>query len=97
VIENIFATEDELYKAVSDLIQKEKADLASKEVLRYRGALWEGYSLCQQRITHNFRGLKKPPESREAFQIYLHLYWVEIINQLINFYLISIHHLVLGK
>lgn len=43
-IENIFTTEDELYKAVSDVIQEEKADAATKEVLRYREALWEGFS-----------------------------------------------------
>ena len=30
-IENIFTTEDELYKAVSGLIQEEKADSATKE------------------------------------------------------------------
>lgn len=43
-IENIFTTEDELYKAVSDTIQEEKADAATKEVLRYREALWQGFS-----------------------------------------------------
>lgn len=43
-IENIFTTEDELYKAVSDLIKEETANLATKEVLRYREALWGGYN-----------------------------------------------------
>ena len=42
-IENIFTTEDELYKAVSDTIQEKHANPATKEVLRYREALWEGY------------------------------------------------------
>jgi Fic family protein len=42
-IENIFTTEDELYKAISDSAQEEKADPATKEVLRYREALWAGY------------------------------------------------------
>ncbi|MEZ4996838.1 MAG: Fic/DOC family N-terminal domain-containing protein [Bacteroidales bacterium] len=42
-IENIFTTEDELYKAVSDTKNEENADLAVKEVLRYREALWAGY------------------------------------------------------
>ncbi|MGF7079038.1 Fic family protein [Mucilaginibacter sp. UYCu711] len=41
-IENIFTTDDELYKAFSD--QKyQLAQGASKEVLRYREALWAGY------------------------------------------------------
>lgn len=48
-IENIFTTEDELYKAVSDLIQEEKADVATKEVLRYREALWEGYAKMNEK------------------------------------------------
>src|SRR5690606_31675709 len=43
-IENIFTTEDELYKAVSDSVKEERANVATKEVLRYREALWEGYS-----------------------------------------------------
>src|SRR4030042_7013983 len=38
-IENIFTTEDELYKAVSDNKSEEKEDVAVKEVLRYREAL----------------------------------------------------------
>ncbi len=43
-IENIFTTEDELYKAVSDSIKEEDANPATKEVLRYREALWKGFS-----------------------------------------------------
>jgi Fic family protein len=42
-IENIFTTEDELYKAVSDTIKEETANVSTKEVLRYREALWAGY------------------------------------------------------
>ncbi len=42
-IENIFTTEDELYKAVSDTVREEAAVPAVKEVLRYREALWGGY------------------------------------------------------
>ena len=42
-IENIFTTDDELYKAISDSIKEETASLATKEVLRYREALWAGY------------------------------------------------------
>ncbi len=45
-IENIFTTDDELYKAFSD--QKyQSAQGASKEVLRYREALWAGYDYLQ--------------------------------------------------
>lgn len=44
-IENIFTTEDELYKAISDTYKEENATAATKEVLRYREALWEGYHL----------------------------------------------------
>ncbi len=46
-IENIFTTEDELYKAISDTVNEERANPATKEVLRYREALWEGYHKIQ--------------------------------------------------
>jgi Fic family protein len=41
-IENIFTTDDELYKAYSD--QTNEINGASKEVLRYKEALWSGYN-----------------------------------------------------
>jgi Fic family protein len=44
-IENIFTTDDELYKAYSE--NTEKSNKASKEVLRYREALWKGFYLLQ--------------------------------------------------
>lgn len=44
-IENIFTTDDELYKAFSD--QSAETNGASKEVLRYREALWSGYYYLQ--------------------------------------------------
>lgn len=50
-IENIFTTEDELYKAVSDSIREEKADTATKEVIRYREALWAGYRVMKETKT----------------------------------------------
>lgn len=40
-IENIFTTDDELYKALS--VDETLASPAVKEVLHYREALWEGY------------------------------------------------------
>jgi Fic family protein len=48
-IENIFTTEDELYKAISDTVQESNANAATKEVLRYREAMWEGYKLINER------------------------------------------------
>ncbi len=42
-IENIFTTEDALYRAISDTTKEDRTDLATKEVLRYREALWGGY------------------------------------------------------
>jgi len=45
-IESIFTTDDELYKAYSD--QKTETNVASKEVLRYREALWSGYNYLQK-------------------------------------------------
>jgi Fic family protein len=48
-IENIFTTEDELYKAVSDSVKEESATPNTKEVLRYREALWTGYNLIKEK------------------------------------------------
>lgn len=47
-IENIFTTEDELYKAISDTKQKENINPATKEVLKYREALWAGYNALHE-------------------------------------------------
>lgn len=54
-IENIFTTNDELYKAISDSLKEEIASSATKEVLRYREALWAGYHSIRetQMITSN--------------------------------------------
>lgn len=41
-IENVFTTDDELYKAVSDSGINSEASATTKEVLRYREALWAG-------------------------------------------------------
>jgi len=46
-IENIFTTDDELYKACSENPDNERINKASKEVLRYREALWKGFYLLQ--------------------------------------------------
>lgn len=50
-IENIFTTEDELYKAVSDTIKEENSNPAVKEVLRYREALWGGFKALTENET----------------------------------------------
>ena len=46
-IENIFTTEDELYKAISDTKKINNSNPATKEVLKYREALWAGYNTLQ--------------------------------------------------
>jgi Fic family protein len=45
-IENIFTTDDELYKAYSD--QNPETTGPAKEVLRYREALWDGYTYLKE-------------------------------------------------
>lgn len=42
-IEHVFTTDDELYKAVSDSTGDGEASGPTKEVLRYREALWKGH------------------------------------------------------
>lgn len=76
-IENIFTTEDELYEAVSDHLKEESANPATKEVLRYREALWDGYHALHKKKIFNqsvaikiFRQIKntkqgiRPPQSQ---------------------------------
>jgi len=46
-IENIFTTDDELYKALSGNDTKLKGN--AKEVLKYRQALWEGFKAIQDK------------------------------------------------
>lgn len=43
-IENIFTTEDELYKAISETHKESGLTPATKEVLKYREALWAGFN-----------------------------------------------------
>jgi len=74
-IENIFTTEDELYKAVSDTVKEESANPATKEVLRYREALWDGYTtiLNKKKIDAStavkvFRKVKNTTQGIRPFQ-----------------------------
>lgn len=50
-IENIFTTEDELYKAISQTNENKPTNAATKEVLRYREALWAGYKELEEKQT----------------------------------------------
>lgn len=45
-IENIFTTDDELYKAYSE--SQSESSPASREVLRYREALWSGFNYLKE-------------------------------------------------
>jgi len=74
-IENIFTTEDALYKAVSDTFQEERATPATKEVLKYREALWEGHKMIQgkgvidlESVISIFRQIKDSSEGLRAPQ-----------------------------
>jgi len=51
-IENIFTTDDELYQAYSDK-NSEVKEGGSKEVLRYREALWTGYNYLKKKPGFN--------------------------------------------
>lgn len=53
-IENIFTTEDELYKAVSEGVKEEETNASTKEVLRYREALWSGFAEIVENQNFNF-------------------------------------------
>lgn len=76
-IENIFTTDDELYKAVSDSKREEDTNHATKEVLRYREALWKGFNTIKtknkldestiikvfQQVKNTRQGIR-PPQSQ---------------------------------
>ncbi len=48
-IENIFTTEDDLYKAISETAKHDNVNPGTKEVLRYREALWAGYEAISRK------------------------------------------------
>jgi Fic family protein len=67
-IENIFTTDDELYRALS-ATATEQTSSPAKEVLRYREALWSGYSFLaeapaftQEYFVRIFREIKQSQE-----------------------------------
>lgn len=47
-IENVFTTDDELYQAFSEDTLDDTVSGSTKEVLRYREALWEGYEYLKE-------------------------------------------------
>ncbi|MDZ7716176.1 MAG: Fic family protein [Balneolaceae bacterium] len=47
-IENVFTTDDDLYQAFSDHKFDDSVSPATKEVLRYREAIWQGWEHLQQ-------------------------------------------------
>ena len=74
-IENIVTTQDNLYKAFSSNISA--TDVQTKEVLRYRQALWDGYNSLKERplstnsiisivqtIKENNAGIRNTPGTR---------------------------------
>jgi Fic family protein len=74
-IENIFTTNDELYKAVSSQLKEENTEGATKEVLNYREALWEGFSLLsiegslsEKAIISIFQRIKKTKQGYRPAQ-----------------------------
>jgi Fic family protein len=80
-IENIFTTDDELYKATADTVREESASPAIKEVLRYRQALWTGHRrlgesrlLDEEAIVQVYQQIKdtsqgiRPPQSRVSIK-----------------------------
>lgn len=76
-IENVLTTTDDLYQAFSDNQYDDAVPAATKEVLRYREAIWEGYEYLQKKgqfdidyFIHMYRVIKeagdglRPPFSR---------------------------------
>lgn len=71
-IENIFTTDDELYRAISSQIHEDHASPSAKEVLRYREALWVGYQLvkAEERLTEKvlLQVFQKTKNSTQGFR-----------------------------
>ncbi|MCF8221229.1 MAG: Fic family protein, partial [Cryomorphaceae bacterium] len=71
-IENIFTTDDELYRAISSQIREDHASSSAKEVLRYREALWGGYQLikAEDRLTEKvlLQVFQKTKNSTQGFR-----------------------------
>lgn len=69
-IENIVTTNDEIFKALSEI--EGHYDSATKEVLRYRDALWKGFHLMKERkllTTNLFIELAATIKQQENFSV----------------------------
>jgi Fic family protein len=69
-IENIFTTDDILFKAISSNFKREHLDVSTKEVLNYREALWGGFNmlsidnkLSEKTIISIFQSIKNTTQS----------------------------------
>lgn len=56
-IENIFTTNDELYRAIAEKVKAEHLDPAVKEVLHYREALWSGYTNLKNKEAFDMKSI----------------------------------------
>lgn len=75
-IENIFTTNDKLYRALSS--SSVSSDSATKEVLRYREALWNSFNnlknkdaFTTQAAISIFRNITEKDEELRSFQVYI--------------------------
>lgn len=73
-IENIFTTDDELYKALA-YQDEESAQGPAKEILHYREALWEGFkrireegSISVESLVHIYRKIKQTYDGIRPYQ-----------------------------
>jgi Fic family protein len=74
-IENVFTTEDDLYQAFSDSKFDDTVPPSTKEVLRYREAIWEGYEYLKKKgqfdidyFVHLYQEIKEAKDGlRPAF------------------------------
>ncbi len=74
-IENIFTTNDDLYKAFSS---NQNTDLSTKEVLRYREALWNAFSKMKKPSDYSvklaveiFKTITDKKEEIRKVQVYI--------------------------
>ena len=78
-IENIFTTDDELYKALA-YQEDETIQGPAKEILHYREALWEGFNAIREEggltvdsLIKIYRKVKQSHDGIRPYQAYNHL------------------------
>lgn len=71
-IENVLTTTDDLYQAFSDWQYDDAVPPATKEVLRYRESIWEGYEYLKQKgkfdINYFIRLYREIKETRDGIR-----------------------------